>query len=194
MAFTENELSSILQRAGNLMTKEGQQKINQMSKLNANNYDSDGVYVNSQKHYTTNESVAKQKVSIPQSSKLPTAIVESLRNNPIDVDNMPVLDNLSIPTQKQMVTEQEIPQQQVYQQPVYQPQYMPMAQTIDYNYIRSIVNECVQANLKQIKEELLKESSLKVIRLNSDNKIQLIDNKNNLFESILEYKKNISKK
>ena len=66
--------------------------------------------------------------------------------------------------------------------------------TIDYNYIRSIVNECIQANLKQIKEEILKESTLKVVRLGGENKIQLIDNKNNLYESKLEFKRNLSKK
>ena len=48
--------------------------------------------------------------------------------------------------------------------------------------------------MKQIKEELLNESSLKLIRLSGENKIQLVDNKNNLYESKLEYKKNITKK
>jgi hypothetical protein len=66
--------------------------------------------------------------------------------------------------------------------------------TVDYNYIRSIVNECIQSNLKQIKEEILKESTLKVVRLGGENKIQLIDNKNNLYESKLEFKKNLNKK
>ena len=65
---------------------------------------------------------------------------------------------------------------------------------IDYNYIRSIVNECIRANMQQIKEELLNESSLKMVRLSGGNKIQLVDNKNNLYESQLEFKKNISKK
>jgi hypothetical protein len=87
------------------------------------------------------------------------------------------------------------PQYDQYQpQYVPQPQYMQQQMPIDYNYIRAIVNECVQANLKQIKEEILKESTLKVVRLGGENKIQLIDNKNNLYESKLEFKKNLNKK
>ena len=66
--------------------------------------------------------------------------------------------------------------------------------SVDYNYIRSIINECIQTNLQQIKNEILQESQLKAIRIGGENKIQLIDNKNNLFESKLEFKKNISKK
>ena len=65
---------------------------------------------------------------------------------------------------------------------------------VDYNYIRAIVNECIQANMQKIKEEILNESALKAIRMGDGNKIQLIDNKNNLYESVLSFKKNISKK
>ena len=53
--------------------------------------------------------------------------------------------------------------------------------------------QCIQTNLQQIKNEILQESQLKAIRIGGENKIQLIDNKNNLFESKLEFKKNISK-
>lgn len=83
-----------------------------------------------------------------------------------------------------------------YQAPAYQAPVPQM--TVDYNYIRSIINECIQANLAQIKEqvkqELLKESELRAIRLADGNKIQLIDNKSNLYESTLAFKKNIGKK
>ena len=46
----------------------------------------------------------------------------------------------------------------------------------------------------KIKEEILKESTLKTVRLGGENKIQLIDNKNNLYESKLEFKRNLNKK
>ena len=70
-------------------------------------------------------------------------------------------------------------------QPQYQPQYQAPQMMIDYNYLRSIINECIQLNMQKIKEEILSESELKAIRLGSENKIQLIDNKNNLYESKL---------
>ena len=69
-----------------------------------------------------------------------------------------------------------------------------MMLNIDYNYIKHIVNECIKENLQEIKNELLKENTLKTIRLGGENKIQLIDNKNNLYESKLEFKKNLVKK
>jgi hypothetical protein len=144
-------------------------------------------------------------------SRLPKAIMESIRNNPLDdVQNEystsgSILDNLDYtpapkrvePVQETYLRETYTPvQQPVYQQPMYQQpqQYIPQPVGIDYNYIRAIVNECVQANIQQIKAELLKEATLKTIRIGGENKIQLIDNKNNLYESRLEFKKNISKK
>ena len=39
---------------------------------------------------------------------------------------------------------------------------------IDYNYLKNIINECIKENMKQIKEELLNESSLKLIRLSGE--------------------------
>jgi hypothetical protein len=96
-----------------------------------------------------------------------------------------VLDMLGyMPKQQEVIKET---QQPIYQQPQYTP-------SIDYNYIRTIINECIQANLQQIKEEILKESSLKAIKLGAENKIQLIDNKNNLYESKLEFKRSLTKK
>ena len=124
-----------------------------------------------------------------------------------ELSDVSVLDSINFTPTTQQIQEdynygnQSAPQEFQYQpQPqyrqVFEQQYLqqPQIQTIDYNYIRSIINECIQNNLKQIKEELLKESALKTVRLGSDNKIQLIDNNNNLFESKLEFKRNISKK
>ena len=145
-------------------------------------------------------------------SKLPKAIQESLKSNYIDTSMSEysaegsVLDSLGYtPTPKQPIQENYMyetyspaPQpsynptpQPAYYQPAPQQQYAPQ---IDYNYIRAIVNECIQTNMQKIKEELLQESSLKMVRLGGENKIQLIDNKNNLYESKLEFKRNISKK
>lgn len=211
MAVTEMELNEALSRAASLMSPEGQRQIEYAGRQNRNNYDGDGGYVqpsSSRGLRETRQPASLNRPAQPMTSKLPKAIMESINNNPLD-DVMSeystggsVLDTLGYtpkpqraPIQEQYVPETYSAPAQPYYQPVQQPQYMaqPMA-GIDYNYIRAIVNECVQANIQQIKEEILKESALKTIRIGGENKIQLIDNKNNLYESRLEFKKNISKK
>ena len=204
------ELNEILANASKLMSPEGQRKINNASKnvsrkdIIGENYDNDdygypmqSTNVLEQPMYT--QPMYTQPIT-SQNSKLPKAILESMRKNPInDVVNEyntegSVLDSLNISThnkiKKQINEQTQQPVQNLTQQPIQQ----TVNTGIDYNYLKFIVNECIKENLKQIKDELLNESSLKLIRLGGENKIQLIDNKNNLYESKLEYKKNISKK
>ena len=208
MAITEMELNEALNRASALMSPEGQRQIERANKLNNNNFTKDSNYRQSTMSqgmgYYTNESV-----QIPRKGncKLPKVIQESILNNPISTATNEysmegsILD--AIGYNKPQANYQQAQETRVfensngyYTQPnISAPQYTPQPiPSIDYNYIRTIVNECVQANLQKIKEEILKESSLKTIRLSNENKIQLIDNKNNLFESKLEFRKNITKK
>ena len=207
MAVTEMELNEALSRAANLMSPEGQRRIEASSRANKGNFTNEGDYVQP----ASSQGARNMRPMTPPSStsgaasKLPRAIVESMNNNHIDIPaseynaGSSVLDNIGYTPKPRPqavhetpLYEQQVvaPQQTTYYQPA--PSYQPM--TIDYNYIRAIVNECVQANMKQIKEEILNESSLKMIRLGGENKIQLVDNKNNLYESKLEFKKNLSKK
>lgn len=210
------ELSEALKRASSLMTPEGQQRIEASRKMNRDNFTADGGYTQpaaSQGMRTTRP----QTMGAPASNtgtKLPRAIVESMAKTQIDIPaseynaGTSILDSLGYtPTQKNTTPQRQTvnetymyeqqytaPQPQYY--PPQQPQYAPQPQimTVDYNYIRAIVNECIKANMQQIKEELLNESSLKMVRLSGGNKIQLVDNKNNLYESQLEFKKNLTKK
>lgn len=212
MAVTEMELNEALSRAASLMSPEGQRQIEFAGRQNRNSYDVDGGYVQPTASRGMRESRPAATLNRPMqnnTSKLPKVIRESITNNPLD-DVMneystggSILDSIGYTPkqQKEYVQEAYVPEQYASSapQPVYyqpqQPQYIPQpALGIDYNYIRAIVNECVQANIQQIKEEILKESALKTIRIGGENKIQLIDNKNNLYESRLEFKKNISKK
>jgi hypothetical protein len=207
MAISEMEMSDVLKRAAALMSPEGEQQIEYARKMNRNSFDEEGGY--SQPSGSNNMSKNARVTTTPtpnRHSKLPKAIQESIMSNPLnDTANEysmqgSVLDNINCSAQKENSPMQETYQynysnepSQIYQQKPQQVQYMPQMQ-IDYNYIRSIVNECIQANIKQIKEEILKESTLKAIRVGGENKIQLIDNKNNLYESKLEFKKNLNKK
>ena len=211
------ELNEALSRAASLMSPQGQQTINYASKMNAGNFDSDGGY--SQPHGShgmgrMNPANYTQNHKSNHSSNLPKVIQESIMQNPLDDYSSEystggsVLDTIDYkpkaqPRQQTLQEEYAYERPSVTPQPQYQPphpQYQPQyyqqqpASGIDYNYIRAIVNECIQANMERIKEEILKESSLKTLRLGTENKIQLIDNKNNLYESKLEFKRNISKK
>ena len=202
MPVSEMELNEALSRAASLMTPEGQRRIEHAKQQNKGNYDQNGDYMQPSGAHnmrrTINENIG---FNANASSSLPKAIRESILSNPINNDELSILDSINYqPAPRPQKQESYVnetysaPQQYVPFTPP-QPQYIPQPQlSIDYNYIRAIVNECVQANLKQIKEELLNESSLKAIRLGAENKIQLIDNKNNLYESKLEYKKNLTKK
>ena len=211
MGISEQEFQDVINRASYLMSPEGQQKINSAKQANTNNFDSDGNYMQP----VSSRGMGRNNIPMNMptnttNTKLPKVIAESLASMPIDYGGYgSVIDDFNFTPKTKPAYEptiQEgynnyshqqqntpIPQQSYYNQPQYTPQPQQMY-GIDYNYIRSIVNECVQNNLQQIKEELLKESSLKTIRLGKDNKIQLIDNGNNLFESKLEFKKNITKK
>jgi len=207
------ELSEALKRASNLMTPEGQKRIEASSRANKGNFTNDGDFVQPAASQGM-RGTRQQTMGVPAPNngvKLPRAIAESMAKTQIDIPaseynvGASVLDSLGYTPnpapQRQTINETYVqeqhytaPQPQYYppQQPQYAPQ--PPMMGIDYNYIRSIVNECIRANMQQIKEELLNESSLKMVRLSGGNKIQLVDNKNNLYESQLEFKKNISKK
>jgi hypothetical protein len=215
MAVSEQELNEALSRAASLMSPEGQRQIEFAGRQNRNNYGEDGSYFQpsgSQGMGRSSQSYTPKRQM--NETKLPKAIIESIKNNPLDnvqseystsgsiLDSIDYTPKRREPIQETYVHETYTPvSQPVYQQPMYQPQqyqqpqqYMAQSMNIDYNYIRAIVNECVQANIQAIKAEILKESTLKTIRIGGENKIQLIDNKNNLYESRLEFKKNISKK
>lgn len=208
MPVTEMELNEALSRAASLMSPEGQRQIEFAGKQNRNSYNDDGGYIQPSGSYGLRETrqASSLRPKANNASKLPRVIQESITNNPLD-DVMgeystsgSVLDAIGY-SAKQAPQENYIHEQYTATpQPAYQPayqqpqQYIPQPMPIDYNYIRAIVNECVQANIQQIKAEILKESTLKTIRIGGENKIQLIDNKNNLYESKLEFRKNLSKK
>lgn len=186
--LTESKLNEVLSRASMLMSPEGQRIIESHRKQNVQSFDADGNYIPTSNSKESMQKPTQMNNIQSKSSGLPRAIRESILQNPLDASatefnvSTSVLDSIPVKPQREVVTEQQ-----------YIPQYQPQPMSVDYNYIRSIINECIQSNLQQIKNEILQESQLKAIRIGGENKIQLIDNKNNLFESKLEFKKNISK-
>lgn len=198
MQGTGIDLTESLKRAAYLMSPEGQKQVDFARKQNAKRYNSDGVFEQPSGSYNMRNTTQTFKNS---GSGLPKVIQESIMNNPIEDKHnnysvgASVLDSIGY-FPKQQEVNKPAHSNDLYEQQRFQNQYLqqPQMMGIDYNYIKMIVNECVQENLKQIKEEIIKESALKTIRIAGENKIQLIDNKNNLYESRLEFKKNLSKK
>lgn len=202
-------LDEALKRAALLMGAEGDARINKFSSQARKNKVTESKEIPAMPTRLTSIP-SRNELPITEgmraNSKLPQAILDSMMNNPINAGNttgnVSVLDSLNInipqkPAQviNETATIYEAAPQQTYAQPQQvAPVYQAPPMMVDYNYIRAIVNECIQANMQKIKEEILNESALKAIRMGDGNKIQLIDNKNNLYESVLSFKKNISKK
>lgn len=205
------DLNSILASAKFLMSEEGQKQINHAVKQNSfnnegdfdthipSNYQGAGRVLNETKNQNFSSSKA-EKMGLPKSivdamaedyseggalSEMGRTLTEGTTNNS-------VLDNFVSP-------QSSAPKPQInevrYESPRYNSQAIPQGNNgVDYTIIKAIVEECIQRNIEAIKQSILSESTLKAVKLSNGNKIQLIDNKGNLYESTLTFKKNISKK
>ena len=166
MAVSETELNEALNRAALLMSPEGQRKIEFAGRQNRNNYDEDGNYYQpsgSQGMGRNMSSYTSQKQMTE--SRLPKAIMDSIRSNPLDnvqseySTSGSILDNLDYsPAPKRVEPIQESyysPNTMTSSQPVYgaQPmyqhpqQYVPQPIGIDYNYIANF-NELLKLREK----------------------------------------------
>lgn len=203
------DLNSILKSAQFLMSEEGQKQIDFAAKSNTFGDDLDlstnvpsqyrgaGKLLNENKN--TSNTMSEEKAAslgIPMSvfremekdygeggilSGTPSFMTESSGS---------VLDGVKLtpsPRRQEPIVEQRYT-------PTPQPQIPTGTAGVDYTIIKAIVEECIKRNIEEIKASILQESSLKRVRLGEGNKIQLVDNKGNLYESTLEYKKNILKK
>ena len=108
-------------------------------------------------------------------SNLPPEIQESFKK-------MPPLSGGEIGIPASYTQSRSVIQEQQYTpQPQYQPQ-APVAQTtIDYNYIKYLVSECIKEHVNQLNES----ASLSGIKLVGGGKIQFTDSKGNVFEGVL---------
>lgn len=203
------DLNNILKSAQFLMSEEGQKQINFAAKNNTfgdeldlstnvpSQYRGAGKLLNESKNASNKMSEEKAaSLGIPMSvfremekdygeggilSGTPSIMTESSGS---------VLDGVNLtssPRRQEPVVEQRYT-------PTPQPQIPTGTPGVDYTIIKAIVEECIKRNIEEIKASILQESSLKRVRLGEGNKIQLVDNKGNLYESTLEYKKNILKK
>ena len=203
------DLNSILKSAQFLMTEEGQRQIDFAAKNN--NFDEGmdlSTHVPSQYQgagrvlkETKTQKFDKSKADI---LGLPASVVAAME---ADYAEGGALSNLNSKILSEggsgSVLDTFVPQQpSAPKQPVNeiryeQPRYNPQPTNnngIDYTIIKAIVEECIKRNMEEIKQNILSESTLKTVKLANGNKIQLVDNKGNLYESTLTFKKNIAKK
>lgn len=131
---------------------------------------------------TSSSSISQQLPQIPKNankttnSKMPSAILESFKEQPslsygMDMVAPPVSYTQPTYSQpKQIVTEQIITQ--------------PQTSGIDYNALKFIINECIKENLKTINES----NNLVGVKVGGG-KIQVLDTKGNVYEGVLTLKK-----
>lgn len=152
-------------------------------------------------HETTNYNyVSESKIS---KSKLPKAVLESMKKNPINTDMLgvdtgaaSVLDSF-IP--KQTIQEERKPHQRI----VEQAQPTTIASNVDYSLIKTIVEDCVKKYTSTLKKSLVNENKSLITESNSENTMQamkignkftFIDAKGNLYEAKLKKVGNINDK
>lgn len=179
MAVDANIMASALARAKALMTPEGQSKIQAnhgRGMTESYDYGDYNMEMLTQQPQQTYEVTTPMEYNVQ--SKLPKAIMESMMTTQIDTSCLAPnsdLDNLVKQVQqntkqqtKQVVTEERI---------------IPSnASGIDYNYIKEIIEECIERKFKELNENTLKGVKLK------EGKIMLVDNGGNVFHANLEYK------
>ena len=135
-----------------------------------------------------------QEVAEPKDfskSKLPKSILESFQKTPSPVD---AFDINAIEAQLHYVDPaptqvQQKPQVREQARPVQQPQYAaPQGGSIDYNYLKYIINECIKENMGKLNEGA-NMSDFRGMRITNGNVFQFIDTKGNLWEGQLKLKK-----
>lgn len=184
MAISKEQLERIINgKAGKLCSAEGTKLINEISSNGRNNqfndpspseYDYDSSYYdqmytseNNNEDFTINEQNFNN-------SKVPDFIKESMRNNPIQVNETSVLDGMKIKPKKKPTENKNIIREDS--------QTKTNNSNIDYSIIKAIVNECLR---EYFKNNLNESNTLKSIGLKNGT-ITIIDNNNNAYAAKLQ--------
>lgn len=128
-----------------------------------------------------------------KTSKLPKEILDEIQKNPLNINNgMSFIDELIEPLESRKVSQRNTTTNNNSV-----PMNNNIAPGIDYTIIKAIVDESVKRNLSELFNNVINESKdnnyLQLLRIGKGNKIQVLDNKGNLYESVLTLKKNINK-
>lgn len=203
------DLNSILKSAQFLMSEEGQKQIDFATKSNKFGDDFDlstnvppqyrgaGKLLNENKN--TSNTMSEEKAA---SLGIPMSVFREMEKDYGEGGILSGTSSFMTESSGSVLDGVKLTPSPRRQEPIVEQRYTPTPQPqiptgtvgVDYTIIKAIVEECIKRNIEEIKASILQESSLKRVRLGEGNKIQLVDNKGNLYESTLEYKKNILKK
>lgn len=203
------DLNSILKSAQFLMSEEGQKQIDFAAKSNTFGDDLDlstnvpsqyrgaGKLLNENKN--TSNTMSEEKAA---SLGIPMSVFREMEKDYGEGGILSGTSSFMTESSGSVLDGVKLTPSSRRQEPIVEQRYTPTPQPqiptgtvgVDYTIIKAIVEECIKRNIEEIKASILQESSLKRVRLGEGNKIQLVDNKGNLYESTLEYKKNILKK
>jgi hypothetical protein len=115
--------------------------------------------------------------------KLPREIRESFAKNPSPTAGQRDMSRLGVLSEK--VANVSKPKN-----PVNEERYAPQNSGIDYSLIKTIIDESVKRNLSEmLGGGMLNENTLRGLKINKGNKIQLLDTAGNLYEATLVLKK-----
>ena len=197
MALTPEQLAKILNKSKDLCSAQGDRLVEQKASGKAPNNNFFDVDPNSYSDEWDNFSLSETTTpastykaptyndSAFENSHMPNTILESIKQNPIDVNGSPSLDAAFSMVQqkpKQSITETTRQNTTVSTQ-----QYNTNAQ-IDYSIIKAIVKECISEYFSN--KPLNENTTLRQIGL-SEGKIKLVDNKGDIFSAKLEYDGNL---
>lgn len=130
-------------------------------------------------------------------AKLPKSIRESMLNNPIDVSKLgsgaSVLDGIEGMEDleyEERTTPAIMPQRRINESQVQaSPTTVAIPATIDYEYIKYIVNESIKANIQEIGKQLIAENTMVGLKVKPNGTIAFVDTKGNVYEGKLTLKK-----
>ena len=127
--------------------------------------------------------------TIPTNSRLPKEILQSFKENNIDITGSAALDEITRRSVEKRVAEKPmvVETRQVAQQQT--------AQQIDYSVIKAIVDESIRKYTSSLKKSILsesKEGSTNLRALKIGDKFSFIDESGNLYEAKLTFVKNLN--
>lgn len=194
MPVSPEMFAKTIERSRDLINKT---QINVPNSVNENLYNSQpdldysspyGDDGSEESYINTSEPVFNSQTA--KNSKLPEAIKQSMLSEQIDVSaanpNNSKLDRIleNVPAFKKVKPNVSYVPNKIKEN---------TSQSVDYTIIKAIVNECLEEKIKELKTQILNESTLKTIGLNKG-RIQLVDNKGNIFSAQLKHEGNINDK
>ena len=185
-----------LKRAQELMTDDNfNQKVSNFSR----NVTENTQYVPKQRtqtaqpQYSANQDPLAYNGLSSAASKMPKNILESMLENPIDVTQgvkSSVLDDFGL----DVVPQQTVPQRQIVSEQMVSPSVVAVPNnSIDYNYIKYLIDESIKSNLQALQGNLLTESTMSGLKVKQNGTLVFVDTKGNIYEAKLTLKKKAEK-